>query len=138
MRLRTEQHLRHQRDIRGVREEGRRIECRVFTVWWRRREAPGNDPAPTGDSALAIWKKPVPPRARVCVVASTNAVGAAHRRNRAKRRLREIFRQHQDLVPADCDVLLIARAAVLNSTYPELERKFAEACSQISPPGKNA
>lgn len=115
MRFRPEQHLRRLGDIRAVREQGRRLECRAFTVWWKKRETP---PANA-------------PRARVCVIASTAAVGAATRRNRAKRRLREVFRQHQDLVPAGCDLLLIARAAATDWPITELEKKFAEACRQI-------
>jgi ribonuclease P protein component len=132
MRFRPEQHLRRQSDIRGVREKGRRLECRAFTIWWRRRETA---PAP----AVADEKKvSAPARARVCVIASTAAVGAATKRSRAKRRLREMFRHQQHLVPADCDLLLIARAAVLSWPSGELEKKFSEACSEIAPRQENA
>jgi ribonuclease P protein component len=126
MRFRPEQHLRRQSDIRGVREHGRRVECRVFTLWWHRRTRLPDDPAP-------LAKPPASPRARVCVIASTAAVGSAVRRARAKRLLREVFRQQQHLVPVDCDLLLIARAAVLKSPYAELEKKFADACGEIAP-----
>jgi ribonuclease P protein component len=122
MRFRTEQHLRRQSDIRGVREQGRRVECRAFTLWWRRRVP---DPATTG--------REVSPGPRVCVIASTAAVGAAVRRNRAKRRLREVFRSQQQRVPDHCDLLLIARAAVLDWPSAELEKKFTEACGHIPP-----
>ena len=67
MRLRPEQHLRRQGDIRAVRERGSRLDCRSFTLWWRTRapeEAAGNIP-------------------RVAVVASIAAVGPAVARNRA-------------------------------------------------------
>ena len=117
MRFRSEQHLRRQRDIRAVREQGRRLECRAFTLWWKLRET-----APAGN-----------PSARVCVIASTAAVGAATFRNRAKRRLREMFRHRQGAVPAGCDLLLIARSAALEWPMAELENKFTEACRQISP-----
>ena len=127
MRFRTEQHLRRQTDIRGVREHGRRVECRAFTLWWRQRAETKVSP----ESAGPVGKKLA--GARVCVVASTAAVGNATQRNRAKRRLREIFRHHQQRVPADCDLLLIARAPVLNWPYAELEKKFTEACGHISP-----
>ena len=117
MRFRPEQHLRRQSDIRAVREQGRRFDCRAFTVWWKPR---------------AETSAPVAAPARACVIASTNAVGAAVRRNRAKRRLREMFRRQQHRVPAGCDLLLIARAAVLEWPLPELERKLAEACVQMA------
>lgn len=115
MRFRAEQHLRRQSDIRAVREQGRRVDCRAFTVWWKLR-APG----------------PAPADARVCVIASTAAVGAAVQRNRAKRRLRELFRAQQQLVPAGCDLLLVARAAAGQRPMPELAQKFSDACRQIS------
>jgi ribonuclease P protein component len=114
MRFRSEQHLRRPGEIRAVREQGRRLDCRAFTIWWKRRDAA---------------KAPSP--ARVCVIASTAAVGAATRRNRAKRRLREVFRHQQAQVPAGCDLLLIARAAATDWPLAELEQKFAEACRQI-------
>jgi ribonuclease P protein component len=129
MRFRTEQHLRRQNDIRDVREHGRRVDCRAFTIWWLRREQ--SKPERAGAKRGTI---PAVDGSRVCVIASTAAVGAATERNRAKRRLREIYRHHQKIVPADCDLLLVARAAVLNWKFPELEKKFVEACAQIAPP----
>ena len=76
--------------------------------------------------------EPIPATPRVCVIAATAAVGHAVLRNRAKRRLRELFRLHQHLVPADCDLLLIARAAVVDAELAELERRFGAACDQIA------
>ncbi len=127
MRFRPEQHLRRQRDIRAVREQGRRIDCRDFTLWWKRRDAPATVP-PAAPAAPTTFSG-----ARVCVIASTAAVGNAVRRNRAKRRLREIFRQHQQAVPARCDLLLMARSGAIALPLPELGRKFTEACARIAP-----
>ena len=128
MGFRPEQHLRRQRDIRAVREQGRRLECRAFTVWGKRRApaSPGVPSAPA-DAATAPGAQP-----RVCVIASTAAVGHAVLRNRAKRRLREVFRQQQHLVPAHCDLLLIARSAATTLELPELQRRFSDACTQIA------
>lgn len=120
MRFRPEQHLSRQSDIRVVRELGRRVDCRAFTLWWKRRDTPLDCAAPDAP--------------RVCVVASTASVGNAVRRNRAKRRLREVFRQHQRSVPPGCDLMLIARAAAQHTPIAELGKKFTEACGQISPP----
>jgi len=122
MRFRPEQHLRRPAEIRGVREHGRRLECRAFTVWWHPRE-----PAGRTEGALP----------RVCVIASSKAVGGAVQRNRAKRRLRAVFRQQQQRVPAGCDLLMIARAAATTWPMPELEKKFADACDQIKLPQVN-
>lgn len=118
MRFRAEQHLRRQNDIRRVRETGRRIDCRTFTLWWKvRDEASG----------------PATPSPRACVIASTAAVGNAVQRNRAKRRMREVFRRQQQQVPPGCDLLLIARAAATSAPLPELQERFVEACRHMSP-----
>ena len=118
MRFRPAQHLRRPGDFRTVREQGRRIDCGAFTVWFFQRAA---SPGPSG-----------PPR--VGVVASIAAVGGAVQRNRAKRRLREVFRHHQALVPAGAALLLVARAAVNRLDYPALEQKFTDACRKFFPP----
>jgi len=124
MRFRPEQHLRRQDEIRAVRTEGRRLDARAFTIWWR--------PRPAASPAAAL------PSARACVIASTAAVGNALHRNRAKRRLRELFLAHQDRLPHDCDLLLIARAAVYHRPYVELEKNFLQACGQIAASAKPA
>ena len=118
MRFRAEQHLRRQGDIRSVRETGRRIDCRAFTVWCKAPQQPATRPA------------------RVCVNDSTHAQGGAVRRNRAKRRLREIFRHHQHEVPAGYDLLLIARGAVTSRPMAELEAQFSDACQRFPGPPK--
>ena len=92
----------------------------AFTVWWKHRDT-------IADPAAA------PGLPRVCVIASTAAVGNAVRRNRAKRRLRETFRHHQHLVPPGCDLMLVARAAAQHLPITELAKKFSDACALIVP-----
>lgn len=132
MRFRAEQHLRRQSDFRDAREKGRRQDCGAFTLWWYRRPPiVAAEPAP-------VAKIPAPaPSAqgpRVGVIASTAAVGKAVKRNRAKRRLRSIFREHQHLVPADVDLLMVARHALNRLEYRQLEQKFVDACRKNFPP----
>lgn len=115
--MRTEQHLRRQNDFRQVRAQGRRLDGGAFTVWWRSRDPAG---AATGSSL-----------ARVGVVASAAAVGGAVRRNAAKRRLRELFRRHQTLLPSGTDLLLVARASLNRLAFHEAEAKFIDACRRI-------
>jgi ribonuclease P protein component len=112
MRFRPGQHLRRQGDIRAVREKGSRLDCKAFTVWWM--------PGPIGLAA---------PRA--CFVASTQAVGGAVQRNSAKRRLREIFRKHQGLLPPSCDFLVVARRQVNQWPFAQVERAFTEASGKV-------
>jgi ribonuclease P protein component len=127
MRFRREQHLRRQDDFRAVREQGRRIDCGAFTLWHRTRgaDSPAADPTTK------------PADIRVGVVASTAAVGPAVERNRAKRRLRAVFRENQQLVPAGTDLLLIARHAVNRWDHRELNEKFIGACRRL-PAAKDA
>jgi ribonuclease P protein component len=125
MRFHTEQHLRSQRDFRAVRDQGHRIHCGAFTLWCFHRPSPP-------DGSLKS-NRPNETVKRLGVVASTAAVGHAVLRNRAKRRLREIFRRHQENVPAGCDLLLSARRDAVSQPLPLLERKFIEACRQLQP-----
>lgn len=114
MRLRAGQHLRRNADFGAVREQGRRVDCGAFLLTWRVRPAVGP--------------------ARVGVVASRAAVGDAVHRNRAKRRLREIYRKHQNLVPLGLDLVLTARAALLRLAFSEVEERFTSACRKFIPP----
>lgn len=132
MRFRPEQHLRRQSDIRAVREKGRRFECRAFTIWWKPR---GAVPARAlGDPAALPGVSPIN-APRVCVIASTAAVGRAVQRNRAKRRLREVFRHQQHRLPIHGDLLLIARTGATTWPLPELEKRFIEACQHLAATG---
>lgn len=118
MRYRPEQHLRRQSDIRKTREKGRRIECGAFSLFWLSREA-------TPESASLRGP-------RLCAVASTAAVGHAVLRNRAKRRLRELFRRHQLRIPETVDVMLLARRACVQAEFVDLEKRYLQACERIS------
>jgi ribonuclease P protein component len=115
MRLRPGQHRRRQSDIRDVRQNGIRVDCKAFTLWWLAR--------PDGAAVR-----------RACFVASTQAVGKAILRNRAKRRMREIFRRHQGLLPGSIDMMFVARAQVNNWPFAQIDRAFADACGRISAP----
>jgi ribonuclease P protein component len=114
MRLRAGQHLRRNADFGAVREQGRRTDCGAFLLAWRVRPSAGP--------------------ARVGVVASRAAVGNAVHRNRAKRRLREIYRKHQNLVPPGLDLVLTARTALLRLDYSDVEARFIKVCEKLVPP----
>lgn len=120
MHFRPEQRLRRQADFRAIREKGRRIDGGAFTLWWRCRDVARADVSP------AV--------VRAGVVASIAAVGPAVRRNAAKRRLREIFRRNQNLLPAGTDLLLVARASLNRLAFRDAESKFIAICQQITGP----
>jgi ribonuclease P protein component len=115
MRLRAGQRLRRNGDFRAVREQGRRLDCGVFQFTWRVR--------PLGESAAP---------ARVGVVASKASVGNAVHRARAKRRLRELYRRNQHLVPPTMDLVLTARASLLRIDFAEATQRFVHACSKLT------
>ena len=118
MRLSAGQRLRRNADFRTVREQGRRADCGAFQLVWRAPSAADSAPSRA---------------ARVGVVASRASVGGAVERNRAKRRLREVYRRHQELVPPGFDLILTARASVLRLEFADLEKKFVEACRRFAP-----
>lgn len=131
MRFRAEQHLRRQSDFRNAREKGRRQDCGAFTLWWYRR--PPHQPALPAPAVMPTASTPPFIGPRIGVVASTAAVGKAVQRNRAKRRMRALFREHQHLIPADCDLLMVARNALNRLEFRQLEQKFVDACLKIFP-----
>jgi ribonuclease P protein component len=118
MDYRPEQHLRRQSEIRAPREQGKRTDCQAFTIWSLPR-----------DPIISKFTVKGP---RVCFVASKAAVGGAILRNRAKRRLREIFRKNQNLITSDVDLVIVTRNAAVKISFKEMELKFVEACKRIS------
>ena len=99
-----------------MRQEGRRIDGGAFTLWHLSRATAATAPA----------------AARVGVVASIAAIGPAVSRTAAKRRLREIFRRHQELVPPGTDLLLVARSPLNRLGFREVETRFIDACRRLS------
>lgn len=124
MRFRAEQHLRRQVDFQRVKDHGRRINCGAFLFCHAARDLPPPLTPPPATS----------PVARVGFVVSRAAIGNAVARNRAKRRLRAVFRTHQHLVPTSTDLTLVARSAMNRLEYAEIERKFIETCLRTFPP----
>lgn len=61
---------------------------------------------------------------RLGVVTSKKVSNRAVDRNRARRVLRALFREHRDELCADVDVLIIARRNLLRATHAEVEAEF--------------
>jgi ribonuclease P protein component len=64
-------------------------------------------------------------------------LGSAVVRNRAKRRLREVFRRHRAAIPAGWDIVLNPREAVVNVRFPTLVREILRLFPNHAPPGSS-
>ena len=59
-------------------------------------------------------------------VVSSRKVGAAVRRVRARRRLREVYRTQRVGLAGDVDVVLVARAGVVDAAWPAVVEDFIQ------------
>lgn len=69
-------------------------------------------------------------RNRLGVTVSTK-LGGAVVRNRARRRLREVFRLAQPEMKQGYDVILVARGRTVNGPYKKLTAAFYKGCGQL-------
>lgn len=67
---------------------------------------------------------------RLGVTVSTK-LGGAVVRNRARRRLREVYRLAQPEMKQGYDVILVARSRAVNGPYQKLTAAFYRACGQL-------
>jgi ribonuclease P protein component len=81
---------------------------------------------------LTLLMAPAPgTRSRLGLVASKK-LGGSVARNRAKRLIREIFRQHPPQAGRPVDVLVIPRRELFDAVYPSLEDDFQGACRRAA------
>lgn len=80
--------------------------------------------------SVVLMVLPNPASVRRLGVTVSSKVGNSVVRSRVKRRFREIFRRRRALLPAGCDVVLIARSAAAQTSWPELVRQFEVAAAQ--------
>ena len=58
-------------------------------------------------------------------------LGNAVRRNRVRRRLREIYRTNEDRLRPGMDIVVVARVRAVHSHYGELERSFLQLARKL-------
>ena len=58
-------------------------------------------------------------------------VGCAVVRNRIRRRLRELYRLHEDGISTGLDLVIVARVRTAHSTYRQLERSFLKLTDKL-------
>ena len=61
----------------------------------------------------------------------TAKVGKAHTRNLVRRRLREIYRLHEDGLRLGCDMVVVARTRAAAAAYRRLEAEFISAGQEL-------
>ena len=62
----------------------------------------------------------------------TTKLGHAVVRNRVRRRLREIYRLHEDELCRGTDLVVVARGRSVSAAYRDLERDFLHACGKLA------
>jgi ribonuclease P protein component len=103
LRLRRASRLRQQRDFARVRQQGRRLVLGCLIANWH---------------SLPDGAAP-----RLGVVTSRK-IGGAIVRSRARRLLRESFRQHQNEFAQPVELVLVARDSIAGKKFAEVERDF--------------
>ncbi len=112
MRFPSQYRLRRAADFKAVRHRGKHINCDAFTL-----------------QVLQRTPKAKSKNRRFAVIASRR-VGNAVKRNRGKRIFRELFRLNQDLLPTQCDLVVVVRASFIKYKFNDLSERFLRACGQ--------
>lgn len=63
-------------------------------------------------------------------------LGGAVTRNRARRRLREVYRLHRDQLQPGWDILLVARTRTLTASWPDMNAAFLRLCRKLGLAGE--
>jgi len=109
----------------GVPRQQRITREREFALNRRSRNQ-----ADCGYFALRVNRRNVEEPPRFAVIASRK-VGNAVARNRGKRRLRELFMQHQATLPAGADLVAVLRKSAPDAAFGELERRFLKGLERL-------
>ena len=59
-------------------------------------------------------------------------LGNAVKRNRARRRLREVYRLNQDKLQSGYDIVLVARSRALTDPWKDLNHTFLRLCGKVN------
>ena len=106
LKLRRTARLRQQRDFMRVRQQGQRLALGCLIANWH---------------ALPDGTAP-----RLGVVTSRK-IGGAVTRSRARRLLRESFRQHQNDLAQPVELVLVARNSIVGKNFAGVEKDFLTA-----------
>ncbi len=68
---------------------------------------------------------------RLGLVVSRKTSKRAVKRNRVRRRFKEVFRLHHPCFQPGFDIIVISRASILNSSYQQIRDEFLSATRQL-------
>jgi ribonuclease P protein component len=105
LRLSPQDRLRKRFEFGRARDQGRRVHTQSFVLLLRPNQLD---------------------RSRLGLTIS-HKVGNAVRRNRIKRLLREVFRQHRALFPAAADIVVIAKAGCTPDSFEQVRGELGRA-----------
>ena len=83
------------------------------------------------DSRLALYVRQYGQKTNRLGLTVSTKVGHAVVRNRVRRRLREVYRLHEDAMATGCDVVVVARARAASSDYHQLEKSFLRLADKL-------
>jgi|SRR5579883_1480774 len=101
--------IKQARDFTRLRAEGKRLTCGCL---------------------IANWMSLGPGKTSRVGVITSSRIGGAVVRNRARRLLRESFRQHQSRIAHPVDLVLVARPSIVNKSFFEVEQDFLTSLSK--------
>jgi ribonuclease P protein component len=104
--LPRDRRIKHRRDFQRAKAQGRRLAQGCLVLNW----------IPRGTESSS----------RLGVI-TAKAIGNAVARSRARRLLRECFRQHQQKFPSSLDLILVARASITGKSLDQVKKDFITA-----------
>jgi len=82
---------------------------------------------------MQVMSNEKPESTRLGIIASRRFGGAVDR-NRAKRRIREVFRRNRASLPKGIDLVVLPRTALLKASFSSLEQNFVAAVGKTCSP----
>jgi ribonuclease P protein component len=106
-RFRRQQHIRQRADFKRVYDRGRKYQGRYMMFFSLARDG---QPTRLG-------------------IAATRKMGAAVERNRAKRRVREMFRLHP--APPGFDIVVVPRRGLIDAPFASIEAEYVATIGRL-------